>query len=139
MDGQIDFAGYLESKRKIFPGCDDCICRNCLYWWSSRCPHGKCYDDKRAIDNPYNAVHPDEPPRTAWSDWARPGEQEHWCRGGLFYPVSYCKDFVKYKECKIKECLKCNVAVYQDGYIDCSLIEHHGCEACYEEFERKNN
>ena len=30
---------------------------------------------------------------------------------------------------------KRNVAVYQDGYIDCSLVDTLGCTACYQEFE----
>ena len=27
------------------------------------------------------------------------------------------------------------VFVYQDGYIDCSLVDTLGCTACYQEFE----
>lgn len=48
--------------------------------------------------------------------------------------VSYCPKFVKYKGCQVKECLKCNVAVYQDGYIACSLVDTLGCTECYKEF-----
>lgn len=29
------------------------------------------------------------------------------------------------------------MAVYQDGYIDCSLVDTLGCEACYREFEER--
>ena len=43
--------------------------------------------------------------------------------------------FIKYQGCQVKECLKCNIAVYQDGYIDCSLVDTLGCTACYQEFE----
>lgn len=138
MDRQIDFEEYIKSQRKLFPSCSHCVCQSCLWRNSGRCPYGKCYDDKRAIDNPYNAAHPEEPPRISWSNWNKPGEQAHWCRGGIFYPVTYCKDFVKYQGCMVKECLKANVAVYQDGYIECSLIDNFGCERCYEEFEQQN-
>ena len=27
------------------------------------------------------------------------------------------------------------VSVYQDGYINCSLVDTLGCEACYRQFE----
>lgn len=138
MKGQMTIDDYLKSQRRItFGGSDHCICRNCLYWWSQRCPHGECYDDYRASYEPYDKAHPDRPPRKAWSDWDKPGEQAHWCRGGIFYPISYCEHFVKYKGCTIKECLKCNVAVYQDEYIDCSMLDACGCEKCYEEFEKR--
>lgn len=133
IEGQITFTEYLKSKRKIFPSCEDCVCQNCLYWWSKRCPYGDCYDDKRAVDNPYDKAHPDKPPRTAWSNWKT--DQAFWCRGGFFYTVSYCEHFVKYKGQQVKECLKCNVQVFQDGYIYCSMVETMGCEACYEEFQ----
>ena len=137
MEGQINFTDYIKSQRKTFPSCEDCVCNNCLFYCSGRCPYGGCFDDKRALDYPYDAAHPDEPPRKLWSQWAEPGEQAHWCRGGIFYPVSCCKDFVKYKGCKVKECLKANVAVYQDGYVQCSLLDNFGCERCYKEFEQK--
>lgn len=136
MKGQINFENYLQSLKSQLSICGNCICRNCLYWWSHRCPHGGCYDDLRAKENPYDKAHPNEPPRTMWSYWNRPGEQAHWCRGGIFYPVRYCENFVKYKGQQVKTCLKTNVSVFQDGYIDCSIIDTIGCERCYEEFER---
>ena len=64
--------------------CRDCYCKTCLRWWSDRCVYGKCWDDFRAKENPYNKIFPDKPPRTGWSNWNKPGEQEHWCRGGAF-------------------------------------------------------
>lgn len=33
--------------------------------------------------------------------------------------------------------LKANVSVFQDGYIQCSLLEKIGCEQCYRELEEK--
>ena len=132
--GQINIEEYLKGISGPKMGCSDCICKNCLYWWSSRCPYGACYDDQRAKENPYNAAHPNEPPRKLWSDWNKPGEQEHWCRGGTTYPTRFCEYFVKYTGSSVEECLKCNVQKFQDGYISCSMIEHQGCEACYKEF-----
>lgn len=136
MQGQMDFNQYLQQQHKSARGCSSCACRSCLLWWSSRCSYGKCYDDKRAIEEPYDKVHPDKPPRTGWSNWKT--DQAFWCRGGTFYPITYCEKFIKYAGCEIKECLTANVAVFQDGYIECSLVEHMGCEACYREFEKKN-
>ena len=95
------------------------------------------WDDHRAETDPYDKAHPGEPPRTYWSNWNKPGEQEHWCRGGENYPVTYCPHFVKYKGQQVKTCLKANVSIFQDGYIDCSLVENFGCEACYREFEER--
>lgn len=132
--GQIDFDTFLGLNRSIFPSCSKCVCRSCLMWWSERCPYGGCYDDLRAKENPYNKVHPDQSPRTAWSNWNKPGEQAHWCRGGVIYPQKHCDKFVKYHGCKIKECIKAPVTVYQDGYISCSLVESVGCDVCYQEF-----
>lgn len=137
LKGQIDFTEYLQRRRKVISSCSDCACRNCLLWWSSRCPYGGCFDDKRAVEDPYDKAHTDKQPRTAWTDWNKPGEQAHWCRGGALYPVSYCEKFIKYQGCTIKECLKSNVAVYQDGYIYCWMIENYGCEQCYKEFEER--
>ena len=138
MKGQISISEYLTEKKRLFPHCGDCVCENCLYWWSSRCPYGGCYDDHQAMTDPYDKAHPGRPQRTAWSNWDKPGEQAHWCRGGIFYPVNYCQHFVKYRGCQVKECLKCIVAVYQDGYVDCSLVESIGCEQCYREFEERD-
>lgn len=135
MTGQISISEYIQARENTpFKHCGQCVCRSCLYWRSGRCPYGGCYDNHRAEIDPYDKAHPDKRPRTAWSDWNKPGEQAHWCRGGTFYPVSYCQQFVKYKGCQVKECLKCNVAVYQDGYIACSLVDTLGCTECYKEF-----
>lgn len=116
-------------------GCGGCICRRCLYWWSGRCPYGRCYDDHRAEVDPYDKAHPDKPPRTWWSHWET--QQAYWCRGGSFHPVSRCEHFVEYKEHQVKECLKAMVSVFQDGYIRCSIIDCIGCQRCYEEFMKK--
>lgn len=80
-----------------------------------------------------------DPPRKQWSRWDEPGEQQHWCRGGAFFPAESgdCEHYVHYEGQTIKECLKANIAVFQDGYIDCSLLENFGCERCYEEFKEK--
>lgn len=51
--------------------------------------------------------------------------------------IQHCEHFVKYKGLQVKECLKANIAVFQDGYIDCSLIEGIECEQCYKELEEK--
>lgn len=127
--GQIDFAGYLSEKnKKVFGGCGECICDKCLYWWSSRCPYGKCYDSKRAKENPYDKAHPDKPPRTAWSDWKT--QQAYWCRGGIFYLVSYCEHFVKYQGSTVEDCVAAPVQTFQDGHISCSLKDTIGCEEC---------
>ncbi|RHS11226.1 hypothetical protein DWV84_24095 [Blautia sp. AF13-16] len=135
MNGQLTISDYLQARDNTpIKHCGQCICRNCLYWWSGRCLYDDCYDDYRAKVEPYDKAHPGKPPRKWWSDWNKPGEQAHWCRGGTFYPVSYCQRFVKYKGCQVKECLKCNVAVYQDGYIACSLVDTMGCTECYKEF-----
>ena len=130
IDGQISMEDYLSTRDGIFPSCSSCICRSCLYWWSARCPYGGCYDDFRAKDNPYDKAHPGEPPRTLWSNWNKPGEQAHWCRGGVFYPEHYCERFVKYKGSVIEECVDCNIQVFQDGFISCSTKDAMGCEAC---------
>lgn len=137
MKGQISISQYLQEIKTGHFHCGACVCRSCLYWWSGRCPFGCCYDDKRAEENPYDKAHLDRPPRTAWSDWNKAGERAYWCRGGTFYPVRYCERFVKYKGCVVKECLEANVVVYQDGYIDCSLLENRGCEECYRRFCEK--
>ena len=135
MNYQMSISEYLQARDNVrFKHCGQRVCRNCLYWWSGRCPYGACFDDHRAETDPYDKAHPDEPPRMGWSHWNKPGEQAHWCRGGTFYPVHYCPGFTKYKGCQVKECLKCNVAVYQDGYIACSLVDTLGCTECYKEF-----
>lgn len=127
IDGQLDIFQYLsDTPAAMHCGC--CVCKNCLYWWSGRCPYGDCFDDERARADPYDKAHPNEVPRTTWSNWSEPGEQAHWCRGGIFYPIRYYENFVKYKGSVIEECISCNIQVFQDGYISCSLKETLGCE-----------
>lgn len=138
IEGQILLDEWLKQFQRInFIGCGSCICKRCLYYQSGRCPYGECFDDIRAIDNPYDKAHPDIPPRTGWSNWNKPGEQEHWCRGGTFYPVYSCNRFEKYKGLNIKECIGCNIIEYQDGYMNCSLVDSVGCEVCYRNFLKK--
>lgn len=50
MKGQIELLDYLKSieQPKSKFSCSDCCCKDCLYWWSSRCPYGICWDDHRA-------------------------------------------------------------------------------------------
>lgn len=130
MSYQITFNEYLKNRDKPTWGGCKCICRNCLYWWSNRCPYGDCYDDHRAEADPYDKAHPDEPPRKQWSNWDKPGEQAHWCRGGTFYPAHYCKHFVKYKGSDIQDCVDAPIKIFQDGHIICSLKDSIGCEEC---------
>ena len=132
IDGQISMEDYLSTRNRGSMSCGSCVCDSCLYWWSSRCPHGGCYDDFRAKDNPYDKAHPDRPPRKLWSHWNKPGEQAHWCRGGTFYPTHYCEKYVKYEGLVIEECVNCNIQVFQDGHISCSLKGSIGCDACIE-------
>lgn len=113
--------------------CGDCLCRDCLFWWSNRCPYGECYDDLRATENPYNIAHPLEPPRTAWTGWQT--DQAHWCRGGIFYPQHRCTNYKHYEGSIVKSCLAANVQIFQDGFINCSLVERIGCAECYQRFE----
>lgn len=137
IDGQMDIFQYL-SETSVSMGCSPCICDQCLYWWSSRCPYGRCFDDERARTEPYDKAHPEKSPRTGWTIWNRPGEQAHWCRGGFFYPARYCEKFVKYEGSVIEECVDCPIQVFQDGYIICSLKEIMGCEACIGRKEGRN-
>lgn len=135
IQGQITFDDFLNQKKPILSHCGQCVCRSCLYWWSSRCSYGDCYDDRRAEENPYDKAHPGKAPRTAWSNWNKPGEQAHWCRGGNSYPVRYCESFVKYKGSTIEDCVAALIIIFQDGYISCSTKENIGCEACMERAE----
>ena len=129
--GQIDLFAYVKERdRKVIHHCGQCICKKCLYWWSRRCPHGDCYDDIRAKENPYDKAHPDKPPRKAWSNWNKPGEQAYWCRGGMFYPISYCENFVKYEGSVVEDCVDAPIQIFQDGYTICSLKETIGCDEC---------
>jgi hypothetical protein len=86
-----------------------CVCDkyHCLYSWTGRC-RGRC-------------------------DYMG-------CRGGMFYQSKLpCVKRVEYDETKtkVRECLKANIVIYQDGYIDCCLVENFGCEACYMEWREK--
>lgn len=45
---------------------------------------------------------------------------------------------MKYEGSAIEECIGCNIQVFQDGYISCSLKETIGCEACISENEGGN-
>lgn len=81
---------------------------------------------------------PGLPPRTLWSDWNKPGEQTHWCRGGVFYPAHYCESFVKYEGSIIEECVRASIEVFQDGYIRCSIKDQIGCETCIDEDSYRN-
>lgn len=139
MKGQITLEEYLKKQEHEIKHCGICICRNCMYWWSDRCPYGECYDDHRALEKPYDKIYPEKSPRTAWSDWNKPGEQQHWCRGGISYPVHYCDHFMKYKGQQVKSCIKANVSIFQDGYINCSMLENYGCEKCYTELEAQQD
>ena len=136
MSDQITIKEYME-RRYNGPTMhsERCICYNCLYWWSDRCPYGKCYDDHRASEDPYDAAHPEELPRTMWTDWNKPGEQAHWCRGGIFYPTYYCEHFQKYQGQRVEHCLNAAVSIFQDGYIYCSIVDSIGCQECYKRFE----
>lgn len=123
----------------IIFGCSSCQCYMCLYWWSSRCPYGECWDDHRSLVNPYDKVHPNEPPRTGWSNWRT--DQAYWCRGGFCYPNDTCENYVKIDDSQthVEDCLSAVVTVYQDGFIRCSLLNSVGCEECMRRFEEKEN
>ena len=131
-NGQLTLEDFIEHCEI---GCNKCLCRDCLYWWSDRCPYGVCYDDKRAQEKPYDATHPNKPLRKVWTDWK--GDQARWCRGGVFYPQRICEHYKRYSGSIVKSCLMSNVQVFQDGFIGCSLIETMGCEECYKRFEEK--
>lgn len=128
LEGQLSLKDM--KSHTLFSHCDLCVCNKCLYRWSNRCPYGHCYDDRRAKEDPFDLAHPERSPRKMWSNWNLPGEQAHWCRGGIFYPVSYCEKFVKYKNIVVEECVAEMIAVYQDGYISCGVKNIMGCDAC---------
>lgn len=133
--GQIDLFTYLDHSDVDFGGCYNCICKTCLFHESGRCVYGECYDDKRVKENPYDKAHPNNPVRKSWSNWNKPNEQKHWCRGGVFYSAKYCDRYVRYTSVDIQECIACNIVVYQDGFINCLIKEAMGCQACIEEQE----
>ena len=120
----------------ILAGCGHCVCRTCLMWWSRRCPRGGCWDEYRAKADPW----PGEV-RTSWTNWNLPGEQAHWCRGGAFYPVDTCPDYVRYESDRtlVRACLLENVTIFQDGYILCGLVNVLGCQECYRQFEERTD
>lgn len=134
--GQQNIFDYIaDQDHKVIKHCGQCVCQNCLYWWSSRCPYGSCYDDHRAKTDPFDKAHPERTPRKLWSDWNKPGEQAHWCRGGASYPVSYCQHFVKYAGQTVEECIDELIQVFQDGHIICSMKDAIGCEECIARLE----
>lgn len=109
-------------------GCSDCLCMYCLYWWSARCPYGGCWDDWRAIHDPWKGEI-----RKFWSNWNKPGEQEHWCRGGALYPADECPEFVQYDGQKIEDCHRSSIQTFQDGYRICPMMTNGTCEQCLKE------
>ena len=117
--------------------CGDCICRYCLYWWSSRCPYGQCFDDLRAKENPFDEKYPHRSPRKLWSDWAKDGEQAHWCRGGIVYPTDHCEYFEQYTGQRIVRCVEAQTQEFQDGYVICLIRENMSCTTCMENLSRK--
>ena len=121
---------------KMFPNCSDCDCYTCLHYRSGRCA---CYDDIRSKIRPREKETGEH--WTGWSKCEEPGEQDHWCRGGILTPQhGKCQKYVRVDEEKIivQDCLKAVIIKYQDGYIRCSLLENLGCEKCYREWEKRN-
>ena len=132
---QLSVFDLIEPKLSV-GGCGACVCKGCMRQWQGRCPYGRCFDDVRAKNMPYDKAHPGVI-RKQWSEWNKPGEQEHWCRGGAFYPTTMCDNYVKYQKPVVKECLEALVTVWPDGYIDCSLVSTIGCESCMKRWEEK--
>lgn len=136
MTGQITIFEWIKNRKpKISFSCSECYCNTCLYHWSSRCKYGICWDDHRAKVNSYNKAFPDKPVRKQWSNWNKPGEQEHWCRAGIFYPEQTCEYYVEYQGCSFEECVRTNITIFQDGYVECRLKQSIGCEACIAQSE----
>ena len=115
-------------------GCGDCSCTTCLLYQSQRCTHGECWDDWRAKNEPWPGRE-----RRAWTNWALPGEQAHWCRGGIFYGQRKCPDWIEYQREKtvVRVCFGECITQFQDGYIMCGLINLQGCEKCMEMYGPK--
>lgn len=134
MEGQMTIFDYLEEP-KTSMSCEGCICNTCLYLWSGRCRYGSCFDDHRAKTDPFDKAHPERNPRTQWSNWDKPGEQAHWCRGGTLYPAKHCEKYVEYEGSTIEECLLAQIQVFQDGHIKCAMMDAIGCEACIKQSE----
>ena len=103
-------------------------------WWSGRCPYGNCHDDARALTNPYDVAHPGKI-RKSWSNWAAPGEQSHWCRGGILYHAYTCEHYKPYRKPVAHRCLGCNVWIWADGYVYCPLVDAIGCAECMRAWE----
>lgn len=101
--------------------CGRCICKQCLYYASGRCPHGACYDSLRA------KVYP------------RSTEQVNWCKGGVFYQSHHCNEFVQFSGCRVVECLQAVVIKYQDNHIQCPLVDTVGCEECMTSWQRQQD
>ena len=135
--GQLSVFDMLELPTISIGGCGRCVCNECMRWWQSRCPHGSCWDDQRAQIMPYDAAHGGKI-RKLWSDWNKPGEQAHWCRGGSFYPAHMCEHYAPYIRPKVQYCLNAAVRVWADGTIDCSLVDAIGCEKCMKIWEERN-
>ena len=112
--------------------CSDCVCRRCMRWWQQMCPHGGCFDDLRAREDPWKG-----PERRTWSDWNKPGEQAHWCRGGNFYPVESCGEFAEYQKPVVTDCLSAVIQKWADGTIQCSILDSIGCSECMRRFEER--
>lgn len=113
-------------------GCGPCICKDCMRWWQGKCPHGGCYDELRAKTEPWEG-----PVRKGWTDWDLPGEQAHWCRGGVFYPAESCGDHLKYQEPVVRYCLTEAVTQWADGTIICGMADSIGCAECMRRFEER--
>ena len=48
----------------------------------------------------------------------------------MFYPERKCEHYVKYEGQSIEECVDANIVVFQDGYVQCTLKDAMGCDAC---------
>lgn len=137
LPGQISVFDQLEPHQVRIGGCGSCVCEICMRRWQSKCPFGGCWDDRRAEIMPYDVTHGGKI-RDLWSDWAKPGEQAHWCRGGCFYPAYVCEHFVPYERPLIRECLNAPVTIWKDGTLDCALVGVIGCEECMRQWEERN-
>lgn len=117
--------------------CGECVCTFCMHWWKCDCPYGTCYDDHRAEIRPREketGIH-----RTGWSNCERPGEQDHWCRGGIFYPSEDCEKFEQYEGQTIVQCHRANYSEFQDGSRRCAMFDENGtCSRCLSELSKKN-
>ena len=136
LHGQLSMFDEPVPQTGEIGGCGRCICNDCMEGLRARCPYGGCYDDRRARVLPYDAAHGGKI-RKLWSDWHKPGEQAHWCRGGVFYPTYACEHYVKYIKPSVKYCLAAAVQVWPDGYVQCSLVDAIGCEECMRRWEEQ--